>query len=123
MTGRKCTSVARVGEVEGSRDGRRRKRVAPAGGCVGSKATQFEQIAEFLHYKKSLPFKSAGVHNFMHNKFAVVDDTVITGSFNFSTNAQRNAENVVIVESADLADAFADYANALIAKYPDTGID
>ena len=102
----------------GARNPSRRRAGASAG-----KATQFEQIAEFLHYKKSLPFKSAGVHNFMHNKFAVVDDTVITGSFNFSTNAQRNAENVVIVESADLADAYADYANALLAKYPDTGVD
>lgn len=87
----------------------------------GAKAQQFEQIAQFLHYKKSLPFSAKGVHNFMHNKFAVIDDTVITGSFNFSTNAQSNAENMVIIESAELADAYAEFAQTLINAYPDTG--
>jgi phosphatidylserine/phosphatidylglycerophosphate/cardiolipin synthase-like enzyme len=75
-----------------------------------------------MHYKKSLPFKDKGVHNFMHNKFAVVDDAVITGSFNFSTNAQSNAENMVIIESAALADAYAAFAQTLIDTYPDTGM-
>jgi phosphatidylserine/phosphatidylglycerophosphate/cardiolipin synthase-like enzyme len=86
------------------------------------KLEQFREIAAFLHYKKSLPFKDRALHNFMHNKFAVVDDTVITGSFNFSTNAQSNAENVVFIESRELADAYADYLETLIGKYPDTGI-
>jgi phosphatidylserine/phosphatidylglycerophosphate/cardiolipin synthase-like enzyme len=88
----------------------------------GAKAQQFRAIAESLHYKKSVPFKAEGVHNFMHNKFAVVDDTVITGSFNFSTNAQSNAENVVMIENKDLADAYAAYLDKLIAAYPDTGV-
>jgi phosphatidylserine/phosphatidylglycerophosphate/cardiolipin synthase-like enzyme len=86
-----------------------------------SKAQQFTEIAAFLHHKKSLPFTASGVHNFMHNKFAVIDDTVITGSFNFSTNAQSNAENVVIIDSKELADAYAAYAQTLIAAYPNTG--
>jgi phosphatidylserine/phosphatidylglycerophosphate/cardiolipin synthase-like enzyme len=88
----------------------------------GAKAQQFQQIAEFLHYKKSLPFTAQGLHNFMHNKFAVVDDTVITGSFNFSTNAQSNAENMVIIGNAQLADAYAAFAHALMEAYPDTGV-
>ena len=75
-----------------------------------------------MHYKKSLPFNAQGVHNFMHNKFAVVDDTVITGSFNFSTNAQSNAENMAIIESAELADAYASFAQTLMETYPDTGV-
>jgi phosphatidylserine/phosphatidylglycerophosphate/cardiolipin synthase-like enzyme len=87
-----------------------------------AKLQQFREIATFLHYKKSLPFSEHAVHNFMHNKFAVVDDTVITGSFNFSTNAQSNAENVVFIESRELADAYSDYAETLIGKYPDTGV-
>jgi phosphatidylserine/phosphatidylglycerophosphate/cardiolipin synthase-like enzyme len=85
------------------------------------KLQQFQEIAAFLHYKKSLPFNDHGVHNFMHNKFAVVDDAVITGSFNFSANAQANAENVVIIESRELLDAYSDYAETLIGTYPDTG--
>ena len=65
--------------------------------------TQFAEIAAFLNRTDSLPYSAEGVHNFRHNKLAVVDDTVITGSFNFSTNAQRNAENVVIIESTRTA--------------------
>lgn len=86
------------------------------------KAEQFRQIAAFLHRKDSLPFSAEGLHNFMHDKFAVVDDTVITGSFNFSTNAQNNAENVVMVESRELADAYAAYYDRLAALYPHTGL-
>jgi len=88
----------------------------------GAKAQQFEAIAEFMHYKKSLPFVAKGVHNFMHDKFAVVDDLVITGSFNFSTNAQNNAENVLMIQSKELADAYAEHFAALIKAYPDTGV-
>ena len=40
-----------------------------------------------------------------HNKVIVIDGrTVITGSFNFTASADtRNAENVVVLESADVA--------------------
>jgi len=86
-----------------------------------SKAKEFAELARFMHFKKSLPFTTKGIHNLMHNKFAVVDDTVITGSFNFSTNAQSNAENVLFITSKDLADAYAQYVKLLISNYPDTG--
>jgi phosphatidylserine/phosphatidylglycerophosphate/cardiolipin synthase-like enzyme len=44
-----------------------------------------------------------------HNKVVVIDGaTVITGSFNFSANAQCcNAENLLVVRSPDLAAAYA----------------
>lgn len=40
-----------------------------------------------------------------HNKVMIIDDhVVITGSFNFTKNAQsRNAENVLVIDSAELA--------------------
>jgi phosphatidylserine/phosphatidylglycerophosphate/cardiolipin synthase-like enzyme len=85
------------------------------------KADQFAAISKFLHVKPSLPFSDAGVHNFMHNKFVVIDDTVVTGSFNLSTNAQSNAENVVLIESKELADAYTQYAQELMTKYPAMG--
>jgi phosphatidylserine/phosphatidylglycerophosphate/cardiolipin synthase-like enzyme len=91
-------------------------------GASTAKAQEFREIARFLHYKDSLPFSRNGVHNFMHNKFAIVDDAVITGSFNFSTNAQSNAENVLIIESKELADAYERYANKLFAAYPEIGL-
>jgi phosphatidylserine/phosphatidylglycerophosphate/cardiolipin synthase-like enzyme len=39
----------------------------------------------------------------MHNKLLVVDDVVITGSYNLSHSAQANAENMLAIESAELA--------------------
>jgi phosphatidylserine/phosphatidylglycerophosphate/cardiolipin synthase-like enzyme len=56
-------------------------------------------------------------HNFMHNKAVVADDKVIFGSFNFSRNATRNAENVILIENHELADAYADYIGGLAARY------
>jgi len=41
----------------------------------------------------------------MHNKVIVVDERfVITGSFNFSTNAEEsNDENVIIIDNPEIA--------------------
>ena len=58
----------------------------------------------------------------MHNKLAVVDDTVITGSFNFSNNATQNAENVLQIENKETADRYAAYVAALTQRYPQKGI-
>ena len=44
----------------------------------------------------------------MHNKILVVDDTVITGSYNFSRSAQFNAENILFIDSARLAATYSD---------------
>ena len=46
-----------------------------------------------------------GKHAIAHNKVMIVDDSiVITGSFNFTNSAQtRNAENLLVLRSADLA--------------------
>jgi phosphatidylserine/phosphatidylglycerophosphate/cardiolipin synthase-like enzyme len=46
-----------------------------------------------------------GNHAIAHNKVMIVDDNiVITGSFNFTNSAQtRNAENLLVLRSADLA--------------------
>ena len=58
----------------------------------------------------------------MHNKLAVVDDALITGSFNFSNNATQNAENVLQIESKAIADHYAAYIAALTQKYPERGL-
>ena len=67
--------------------------------------------------KNSTPYTPAGRHNFMHNKVLVIDDTVITGSYNFSRSAQFNAENILFIESAPLADAYSAYIDHLKQKY------
>lgn len=67
--------------------------------------------------KDSAPYTPTGPHNFMHNKVLVIDDTVITGSYNFSRSAQFNAENILFVESAPLAEAYSAYIDHLKSKY------
>jgi phosphatidylserine/phosphatidylglycerophosphate/cardiolipin synthase-like enzyme len=67
--------------------------------------------------KNSTPYTPTGRHDFMHNKVLVIDDTVITGSYNFSRSAQFNAENILFIESAALAEAYSDYIDHLKKKY------
>jgi phosphatidylserine/phosphatidylglycerophosphate/cardiolipin synthase-like enzyme len=69
--------------------------------------------------KNSTPYSPTGRHDFMHNKVLVIDDTVVTGSFNFSRSAQFNAENILFIESAALAEQYSAYIDHLIVKYRD----
>jgi len=50
-------------------------------------------------------------------KVLVIDNTVITGSYKFSRSAQFNAENILFIESAPLAEAYCAYIDHLIQKY------
>jgi phosphatidylserine/phosphatidylglycerophosphate/cardiolipin synthase-like enzyme len=70
--------------------------------------------------KNSTPYMAPGHHNYMHNKVLVIDDTVITGSYNFSRSAQFNAENIFI-ESAPLAETYSSYIDHLKQKYKIVG--
>jgi phosphatidylserine/phosphatidylglycerophosphate/cardiolipin synthase-like enzyme len=67
--------------------------------------------------KNSTPYTPTSIHDFMHNKVLVIDDTVITGSYNFSRSAQFNAENILFIESAPLAATYSAYIDHLIQKY------
>ncbi len=67
--------------------------------------------------KNSTPYTPTGRHNFMHNKILLIDDTVVTGSFNFSRSAQFNAENILFIESELLADTYSSYIDHLKSKY------
>jgi phosphatidylserine/phosphatidylglycerophosphate/cardiolipin synthase-like enzyme len=67
--------------------------------------------------KNSTPYSPTGRHDFMHNKVLVVDDTVITGSYNFSRSAQFNAENILFIESPALAETYSAYIDHLKTKY------
>ncbi|MCD2193698.1 phospholipase D-like domain-containing protein [Actinomycetospora endophytica] len=81
------------------------------------KAALFEQVAEHLVGKKSEPFTPTSKHNFMHDKVLVCDDTVSTGSFNFSRNAAKNAENAVVSAAAELAGRYRDAIGEITAAY------
>lgn len=60
---------------------------------------------------------TGGTENYMHNKVMVLDDLVVTGSYNFSRHAQRNAENVLMIESPALAHDYRRYISSLMARY------
>src|SRR4029078_8115822 len=67
--------------------------------------------------KNLTPYTPISVHDFMHDKILVVDDTVITGSYNFSRSAELNAENILFIDSRPLAAEYSSYIDHLIAKY------
>jgi phosphatidylserine/phosphatidylglycerophosphate/cardiolipin synthase-like enzyme len=67
--------------------------------------------------KNSTPYSPTSRHDFMHNKVLVIDDTVVTGSYNFSRSAQFNAENILFTESPALAESYSTYIDHLIQKY------
>ena len=84
------------------------------------KADTFDALVRYgrLHGKRSGHASPAGLHDYMHNKVIVVDDTVITGSYNYSVNAQLNAENILFIESPSLALAYRAYIQRLLRRYP-----
>src|SRR5437660_7156424 len=67
--------------------------------------------------KNSTPCTPTSTHDFMHNKVLVIDDAVITGSYNFSRSAEFNAENILLIDSAPLAETYSAYIDRLIQKY------
>jgi phosphatidylserine/phosphatidylglycerophosphate/cardiolipin synthase-like enzyme len=75
-------------------------------------------VAAGFSAKHSTPYGAGDVHDFMHAKLTVVDDIVFTGSFNLSRSGERNAENVLEIEDAELADRLAAFVDAIRARYP-----
>lgn len=67
--------------------------------------------------KQSQPYRPGQSHNFMHNKTLVIDDTVITGSYNLSHAAQGNAENMLAIDSPALADRVIAYVAHLHRQF------
>jgi phosphatidylserine/phosphatidylglycerophosphate/cardiolipin synthase-like enzyme len=53
----------------------------------------------------------------MHAKVTVADDTVFAGSFNLSRSGEMNAENVVEVRDAELAEQLAGFIDEIRQSY------
>ncbi len=88
----------------------------------GENAAEYYSKADFLRKNKVL-IKTETGDGLMHNKFCVIDDKiVITGSYNWTVNADlKNDENVIIIESDRIAGTykrqFEDYWHG---TYPDS---
>jgi phosphatidylserine/phosphatidylglycerophosphate/cardiolipin synthase-like enzyme len=67
--------------------------------------------------KQSEPYRPGHSHNFMHNKLLIVDDMVITGSYNLSHAAQRNAENMLAIDNPALAADAIEYVQFLRNRF------
>jgi phosphatidylserine/phosphatidylglycerophosphate/cardiolipin synthase-like enzyme len=67
--------------------------------------------------KNSTPYGDGTVHDFMHAKVTVCDDTAFVGSFNLSRSGERNAENVLEIEDTAIADRLAAFVDTVRARY------
>jgi phosphatidylserine/phosphatidylglycerophosphate/cardiolipin synthase-like enzyme len=68
--------------------------------------------------KRSTPYGPGTVHDFMHAKVTVADDIAFVGSFNLSHSGELNAENVLEIADAGLAERLAAFVDQVRGKYP-----
>jgi phosphatidylserine/phosphatidylglycerophosphate/cardiolipin synthase-like enzyme len=68
--------------------------------------------------KPSTPWSPTSIHDFMHAKLTIADDTLFVGSFNLSHSGEFNAENVVEIHDARLAAEAAAFVDAIRVRYP-----
>jgi phosphatidylserine/phosphatidylglycerophosphate/cardiolipin synthase-like enzyme len=96
-----------------------------ANGNVAWKLPLLERVMQgAFSAKRSHPWEPGpGVHDFMHAKVTVADDIVFAGSFNLSRSGELNAENVLEIHDADLADRLAAYVDEVRSRYPRFSLD
>jgi phosphatidylserine/phosphatidylglycerophosphate/cardiolipin synthase-like enzyme len=68
--------------------------------------------------KVTTPYAPGSVHDYMHAKVTVADDTVFVGSFNLSHSGELNAENVLEIPDPQLAERLAAFVDEVRARYP-----
>jgi phosphatidylserine/phosphatidylglycerophosphate/cardiolipin synthase-like enzyme len=73
--------------------------------------------------KPSTPYAPGSVHDYMHAKVTVADDTVFLGSFNLSHSGETNAEDVLEIKEAALADRMAEFVDSIRGRYPALALD
>jgi phosphatidylserine/phosphatidylglycerophosphate/cardiolipin synthase-like enzyme len=67
--------------------------------------------------KRSTPYAPGSVHDYMHAKVTVADDTVFVGSFNLSHSGELNAENVLEIVDAQIAERLAAFVDQVRSRY------
>jgi phosphatidylserine/phosphatidylglycerophosphate/cardiolipin synthase-like enzyme len=73
--------------------------------------------------KRSTPWGPGTLHDFMHAKVTVADDTVFAGSYNLSRSGELNAENVLEFRDPELADRLASYIDEVRGRYPPFSVE
>ena len=69
--------------------------------------------------KPSTRWTPESIHDFMHAKVTVADDTVFAGSFNLSRSGEQNAENVLELHDPELAERLAGFIDGVRQRYPE----
>jgi phosphatidylserine/phosphatidylglycerophosphate/cardiolipin synthase-like enzyme len=131
-----CSPVITTGPVLGTLAQVIADKSVDIAGCVD--ATQIKEVVQQWHAnqnvswklpllrqvmggpftgKLSTPYGDGTVHDFMHAKVTVCDDTVFVGSFNLSRSGEKNAENVLEFKDAAIADELAAYIDRVRALY------
>jgi phosphatidylserine/phosphatidylglycerophosphate/cardiolipin synthase-like enzyme len=89
-------------------------------GVTGWKIPLLRTILERAPFsgKPSTPWSPGSVHDYMHAKVTVADDVIFAGSFNLSRSGERNAEDMLEIHDAALADRLAAYVDDVRARYP-----
>jgi phosphatidylserine/phosphatidylglycerophosphate/cardiolipin synthase-like enzyme len=90
-----------------------------ANGSVSWKIPLLQQVlgGEFSG-KRSEPWEPTGsLHNFMHAKVVVADDVIFAGSFNLSHSGEKNAENVLEIKDAGMAERLSAYVDEVRRRY------
>ncbi len=78
---------------------------------------RFLEAAQFAG-KPSTRWAPDTVHDFMHAKITVADDIAFLGSFNLSHSGELNAENVLEIHDAAIAERLAAFVDDIRALYP-----
>jgi len=69
--------------------------------------------------KASTPWSpESKLHDFMHAKVTVADETVFLGSFNLSRSGEANAENMLEIRDPAIADQMAQFIDGIRERHP-----
>jgi phosphatidylserine/phosphatidylglycerophosphate/cardiolipin synthase-like enzyme len=68
--------------------------------------------------KRSTPYAPAALHDYMHAKIVVADGTAFVGSFNLSRSGEENAEDVLEIAHAGVAERLGAFVDEVRARYP-----
>jgi phosphatidylserine/phosphatidylglycerophosphate/cardiolipin synthase-like enzyme len=94
-----------------------------ADGNVTWKIPLLEQVlAGSFSGKNSTPWAPGSLHDFMHAKIVVADDTAFVGSFNLSHSGEKNAENVLELADAEIAGQLATFVDDVRSRYKPAAI-
>jgi phosphatidylserine/phosphatidylglycerophosphate/cardiolipin synthase-like enzyme len=90
-----------------------------ANGNAAWKLPLVKRVFERGHFsgKRSIPYSPDSIHDYMHAKVTVCDDTTFIGSFNLSHSGEQNAENVLEIHDGQVADRMAAFIDGVRARY------